>query len=181
MKGKMIEEMAKVIRPILEHRVDIGFIPDLDKPIAEELVKQGYHKIPEGSVPLTMEEYDRTDNYISNLRCLIDNLNDDLREARKEKNDYKQRFESGEKRYEQLVQSSCEALEKGKDQVRKETAEKFARYIFNHITKPEVWDELRTLWLNVSGGKKSNLPIWNLLIEPVAKQFGMEVENERKT
>lgn len=39
------EEMAKDIRPILENRVDIGFIPDLDKPIAKTLVKQGYRKV----------------------------------------------------------------------------------------------------------------------------------------
>lgn len=58
----------------------------------------------------------------------------------------------------------------------KVTAEKILKDVFNHITKPEVWDKLRTLWLNLSGGKNSNLPIWNLLIEPVAKQFGVEIE-----
>lgn len=50
-----IEEMAKAIRPILDRRVDIGFIPALDKPIAEELVKQGYHKIPEGFIVVDKE------------------------------------------------------------------------------------------------------------------------------
>lgn len=50
-----IEEMAKVIRPILERRVDIGFIPALDKPIAEELVKQGYHKILPGFIVVDKE------------------------------------------------------------------------------------------------------------------------------
>lgn len=50
-----IEEMAKVIRPILEERVDIGFIPDLDKPIAKELIKQDYCKIPEGSIVVNKE------------------------------------------------------------------------------------------------------------------------------
>ena len=39
MTERQIEEMTKVIRPILESRTDIVFIPDLDKPIAEELIK----------------------------------------------------------------------------------------------------------------------------------------------
>lgn len=48
-----VEEMAKVIRPILENRTDIVFIPDLDKPIAKKLLKHYQPKIPEGSVVLT--------------------------------------------------------------------------------------------------------------------------------
>ena len=59
---------------------------------------------------------------------------------------------------------------------RKETAEKFADLLFSHITTREVWEELRTLWLRIGGGKKANLPIWNLLIEPVLKQFGVEIK-----
>ena len=58
-KEKQIEEMAKVIRPILENRTDIGFIPDLDKPITEELVKYYQPKLPEDSVVLSREEYER--------------------------------------------------------------------------------------------------------------------------
>ena len=50
----------------------------------KEFLKYYQPKIPEGSVVLSREEWERTDNYISNLRCLIDNLNDDLREAAKE-------------------------------------------------------------------------------------------------
>ena len=46
-KQEQIEEMAKVIRPILENRTDICFIPDLDKPIAEELLKHYQPKLPE--------------------------------------------------------------------------------------------------------------------------------------
>lgn len=122
-----IEEMEKVIRPILEERVDIGFIPDLAKPIAEELVKQGYHKILPGFIVVDKE-------YLK-------------------------------KELQWLERQACKA-----------TAKKFAKDIFNNITTPEVWNELRTLWLNIGGGKKTNLPIWNLLIEPVAKQFYVEVE-----
>lgn len=43
--SKIIEEMARDIRPVLTDRVDIGFIPDLDKPIAKTLVKLGYRKV----------------------------------------------------------------------------------------------------------------------------------------
>lgn len=56
-KKKQIEGISKVIRPILENRIDIGFIPDLDKPIAEEIYNAGYRKIPDGSVVLTKEKY----------------------------------------------------------------------------------------------------------------------------
>lgn len=56
---EQIEEMAKVIRHILENRTDICFIPDLDKPIAEELLKHYQLKLPKDSVVLSMEEYKR--------------------------------------------------------------------------------------------------------------------------
>jgi len=56
-KQKQIEEMAKVIRPVLENRVDIGFIPDLAEPIAKELLKHYQPKLPQGSVVLSKEEY----------------------------------------------------------------------------------------------------------------------------
>lgn len=56
---KQIEEMARTIRPILENRTDIGYIPDLDKPIAKELIKHYQPKIPEGAVVLTGEEYEK--------------------------------------------------------------------------------------------------------------------------
>lgn len=60
---KQILEMAKVIRSILESRTDITFIPDLDKPIAEELAKKYQPKLPEDSVVLTNEElHERDEN-----------------------------------------------------------------------------------------------------------------------
>ena len=61
-------------------------------------------------------------------------------------------------------------------QASKETAEKFARDIFNHIITPEVWEKLRQLWLNKDGNFKANKHIYDLLIEPVAKQFGVEIK-----
>lgn len=51
---------------------------------AKQLCELGYQKVNEGSVVLSKEEWEQTDNCISNLRCLIDKLNDDLREVRKE-------------------------------------------------------------------------------------------------
>lgn len=54
---QQIEEMAKLIRPILENRTDVGFIPDLDKPIAEELLKHYQPKLPEDSVVISKEEF----------------------------------------------------------------------------------------------------------------------------
>ena len=44
-KDSLIEEMAKIIRPVLTDRTHIAFIPALDKPIAQELYEQGYRKI----------------------------------------------------------------------------------------------------------------------------------------
>lgn len=59
---------------------------------------------------------------------------------------------------------------------RKETAEKFARDIFKHITTPEVWEKLRQQWLSIDGNFNANKLIYNLLIEPVAKQFSVEIK-----
>lgn len=55
-----IEEMAKVIRPVLENRTDIGFVPDLDRPIAKELLKHYQPKLPANSVVLSREEYEKS-------------------------------------------------------------------------------------------------------------------------
>lgn len=63
-----------------------------------------------------------------------------------------------------------------KKQERKETAEKFARDIFNHITTPEVWERLRQQWLSIDGNFVANKHIYDLLIEPIAKQFRVEIK-----
>ena len=57
-KHKQIEEMAKMIRYVLESRTDITFIPDLDKPIAEKLLKHYQPKLPENMVVLTEREHE---------------------------------------------------------------------------------------------------------------------------
>lgn len=57
-KQEQIEEMAKAIKPILENRTDICFIPDLDKPIAKELLKHYQPKLPKDSVVLSKGAYE---------------------------------------------------------------------------------------------------------------------------
>jgi hypothetical protein len=39
-----------------------------------------------------------------------------------------------------------------------------------------VWGKLRQLWLSKDGNFKANKHIYDLLIEPVAKQFGVEIK-----
>ena len=56
-KEKQIEEMAKIIRPVLTDRIHIAFIPALDKPIAQELYEQNYRKINENEVVISKGEY----------------------------------------------------------------------------------------------------------------------------
>lgn len=62
-----------------------------------------------------------------------------------ELNDYKQRYESAEKRYEQLIQSSCEALEKGKEQVRKEMATEIYKLSEEWLGGIAFWNKVRKL------------------------------------
>ena len=56
---------------------------------------------------------------------------------------------------------------------RKETAEKILKLVFKHITTLEVWEVLQqNTWLSSVGNFTANKHIYDLLIEPVAKQFG---------
>lgn len=133
-KEKQIEEMAK----------DIVRIAGLDVyGKAEELINLGYQKVDKDKqVVLSKEDWE-------NL-C-------------KEKNDYKQRFESSEKRYEQLVQSSCEALEKKS----KETAR-------------EILDQIKFLVEERNGADIEDLSVDGTILEEIlnelAKQYGVEIK-----
>lgn len=82
-----------------------------------------------------------------------------------------------EKLYNEMTERQKAEVDIAKRMERKETAEKFARDIFNHITTLEVWEKLRQLWLSKDGNFKANKHIYDLLIEPVAKQFGEIKEN----
>lgn len=54
--AKNLKELAKIIRTILEDRTDIKYIPDLDFPIAKEVLKHYQPKLPEHSVVLSGEQ-----------------------------------------------------------------------------------------------------------------------------
>ena len=66
-KDSLIEEMAKIIRPVLTDRIHIAFIPALDKPIAQELYEQNYRKINENEVVISKEEYENLKNQVKEL------------------------------------------------------------------------------------------------------------------
>lgn len=145
-KEKQIEEMAKEIEKA-KQKIWAGVrtrAEDEDylwhsRAIAEHLMLQGYRKIPDGSVVLTREEYEKL--------C-------------KEKNDYKQRSQSFEKRYEQLIQSSCEAITKA----RKGTAKEFA-------SKVKECKEIKEL---VELGYIVSYVDLCKGIDEIAKQYGVE-------
>ena len=122
-RQEQIEEMAKVIRPILENRTDIRFIPDLDKPIAEELLKHYQPKLPKDSVVLSSEEYEMRIKQYKNLEIKYSNLCDNYR----------------------LCKDANETLKQHVITIRKETAEnilndlvKNCQYTFNINGKPIV-------------------------------------------
>ena len=125
MKDKIIEEMAKVIRQILKERTDICYIPDLGKPIAEELYNEGCRKIPEGAVVLTREEHQK---YLAfkiiepQVRGCLDRereLEKQVRELDKELNLAKSVLSYDDKH----------PLKNWQNILRKETAEKFSERV----------------------------------------------------
>ena len=151
-KEKQITEMANDIYGLKS--CDTSF-EESCKLLAYDLVTLGWIKPPEDSVVLSMKEYE----ILKGERKLCDKCG--------------YYFLSGWSEC-----PKCGNKPTDSKQVRKETAEKFADLLFSHITTREVWEELRALWLNIGGGKKANLHIWYLLIEPIAKQFGCEIKGE---
>lgn len=127
-KEKQIEEMAKDIYE--QKSCDTSFEENC-KLLAYDLVTLGYQKVDKNSVVLTRKEW-------KNLQ--------------EEKNDYKQRFESSEKRYEQLVQSSCEALEKKSKETAQEILRRFVEFSENPCNSRED------------------------ILKELAKQFGVEIK-----
>ena len=103
---KEIEEMARDLRDLETWQTSY------EK--ARILIKRKYRKVSEDSVVLTKEEQDKilkaTEHRVKQLKQSI--------------NDYKQRYESSEQRYKQLVQTSCEALTKARQEVAREIIEK---------------------------------------------------------
>jgi thioredoxin-like negative regulator of GroEL len=102
---------------------------------------------------------------------------------KKDKNDYKQRFESSDKRFEQLVRTSAEALEKKHqyweskckeigDVASKETAREIANKIYNKLTERDVWREMIKFW-SLWNGECYEL---KSVINRVLKENGIELE-----
>lgn len=152
-KQKQIEEMANIMKSVTLYGDDNyrrKISNDSYMELAEELLKHYQPKIPEGSVVLTKEKYEQL--------C-------------KDKNDYKQRYGGASKQYEQLVQSSCEALEKGKDQARKQAVKE----VLSELKK--VW-KMRAKEYNTLLGNKVQAVTLDLIIEDIeqtAEDFGVEL------
>ena len=148
MKDKeIIKEMAKEIFNICAWRFgNPNDYKEVFNDIAEDLTKLNYRKIDKDSIVISRELLEINDVKSVDELVIISRPN---------------------------LMAKLELKEK---EARKEMAEKFAKDIFNHITTPEVWKELRTLWLYIDGNKNANRPIWNLLIEPIAKQLGIEIK-----
>lgn len=139
---KEIEEIAKLIDDrLIEARNWLGSMNRGEGYwIATALHNAGYRNVKD-KVVLSKEEYE---NFLK--------VNSELAVAQKsisfltnELNDYKQRYESAEKRYEQLIQSSCEALEKGKEQVRKEMATEIYKLSEEWLGGIAFWNKVRKL------------------------------------
>ena len=131
---EQIEEMAKDI----EKYIVVGWRKELYIESAKSFYDKGYRQVKD-KVMLSKEEQERLNATETRIKQLKNEIND-----------YKQRYASAEKRYEQLVQSSCEALaKKGK-----ETATEIIEYLRENGRKYEVW----------------------YLISELRKQYGVEVE-----
>lgn len=194
-----VEEMAKDIKNACYKTKNCFYeneIRDCDKCRAKWLFKLKYRKLPEDSVVLPKSEYtdlkEFADKYIESLhkdKCLG---TDSVVLSREEYEEYKKVADGKAIMVENITdvnklvqfpieynnlkfESMDDYSNYIQDEARKETVEKFAGLLFKYITTPEVWAELRTLWLRIDGDKKANLPIWNLLIEPVVKQFSVEI------
>ena len=147
---EQIEEMAKAIKPILENRTDICFIPDLDKPIAKELLKHYQPKLPKDSVVLSREEYEMLANKYKNLEIKYSNLCDNYR----------------------LCKDANETLKQKVIIARKETAEKFYDKVNENICVFQLENKNREF---TDGYAQAIADICGRL-DQVAKQFGVEIK-----
>lgn len=84
--AKELKAVAKIVRTILEDRTDIKYIPDLDFPIAKEVLKHYQPKIPENAVVLTREEFEKfkkQDLFMKDY-TIVEVLENETKKARKE-------------------------------------------------------------------------------------------------
>lgn len=153
---KEIEEMSKDLKNCLPS--DWFWLKTADSDahlIAKHFYNLGYRNCKD-KVVLSKEEQER-----------LNATEKRIKQLKNEINDYKQRYASAEKRYEQLVQSSCEALaKKGK-----ETARDFYHEIMSYIgANQKFWivDDEHITIINVD-------ELFDFVIE-LAKEYGVEVE-----
>lgn len=149
--SKIIAEMAKDIRPILKNRVDIGFIPDLDKPIAKTLVKLGYRKVSEDSILLSKADFD-----------LILPPN---------------RVVLSIEEYEKLVRPNKLDLAEQASYIRKETAEKIFAKIDKELCECTIVHNGGDYGWNLQGYERNDL---TERLTKIAEQFGTSIEEYKK-
>ncbi len=171
-KEKQIEEMAKRIRPVLENRTDIGYIPDLDKPIAEELSKYYQPKIPEGSVVLTGKE---TDEHLEDLLIEFDEMSfyplTTVPNPDEYSRDYKKRLICAIKQlHKEMLKDCIESNKAVEERVRKETARMFANSFTINLLSSSVVDGFA-----LEDFEFDDEEIRNALNDTL-KLFGVEVE-----
>lgn len=161
-----IEQKMEIAKEMMKQGVVVWTMDEHAKLVSQ--VRQEFEHEYKDKVVLSKEEYEKYKN-LANLVPKLSLENAKLKQEQKEM----QRAIAKDNSLNWLLKSDRKITEK---RVSKETAEKFARDMFEHITTPEVWEELRTLWLHIGGEEKANLPIWNLLIAPIAKQFGVQIK-----
>lgn len=168
-REKQIEEMAEVINsPMLNYCKELNKCKEVceysrqytcrDYAYATALYTAGYRQVKD-KVVLDKEEREKGIIEREWMRENIDEILNENNKLKKELNDYKQRYESAEKRYEQLVQSSCEALAKKGKETAREYHEKMRKVIHERDY--------------VSGYAEIGLQEEN---DELAKQYGVEVE-----
>lgn len=157
-KEKQMEEMAKVIDKdcdccnckncdvLKRYKKVKGFDGICCSAIRKS--EEIYEYLTKDSVVLSKEEYEK--------------LLEQRRKARSEQKRFKRKYLYTKQ---ELQQAS------------EETAEKILKLVFKHITTPEVWEVLQqNTWLSKGGNFTANKHIWNLLLEPIAQQVGVEIK-----
>lgn len=200
---KQIEEMAKILLKASCVGIECencAFVKSVKE--AEEtcvclkaLYNAGYRNCKD-KVVLSKEEYDDLQGadeafakqYMAN--CILSAENKKLK---KERNDYKQRYESLDKKFNQLVVSSCEALAKKSKVVRtKEEYNKLKNLEKYHITCEDVNEYVSAARKETAreiiemlvppcevcdeNWHKGCLCLKAKIAEKIAKQYGVEVE-----
>lgn len=173
---------------------------------AKDLYYEGYRKVADDEIVVKMTDIMDLNNKAQGttdfLRDKLAEISKQIDEAtkiaddeivikkneyealKKDKNDYKQRFETSDKRCEQLVQTSVETLEKKhqywenkckeiRDIASKETAREVTNKIYNKLTESDVWHDMKKIWW------RHNNECYELkeVLKQVLKELGIELED----